>query len=94
MLPGVLHGINPSALSIQPPSPPSLPPDPAGRRGVQGGLVDFLQCSQLSGQIPRPPKRGMAAEAGEENFYSIMIDKRKVRRHRRAPQQHPPPPPL
>lgn len=48
--------------------------------GLQGGLVDFLQCSQLSGQIPRPPKRGMAAEA-EENFYNIMIDKRKVCRH-------------
>ena len=41
--------------------------------------MDFLQCSQLSGKIPRPPKRGMAADAGAEDFYTIFIDKRKAR---------------
>lgn len=44
---------------------------------TQGGLVDFLQCSQLSGLIPRPPK-GHATEAGESGFYSIFVDKRKA----------------
>jgi hypothetical protein len=44
---------------------------------LQGGLVDLLLCSQLSGHIPRPPKGGAAAEA-TEGFYSIFTDPRKV----------------
>jgi len=39
--------------------------------------VDLLQCSQLSGHIPRPPK-GAAVEAGAAGFYSIFTDPRKV----------------
>ena len=49
---------------------------------LQGGLVDLLLCSQLSGHIPRPPKGGAAAEAGEGGFYSIFTDPRKVGVHR------------
>ena len=48
---------------------------------LQGGLVDLLLCSQLSGHIPRPPKGGAAAEAGEGGFYSIFTDPRKVGAH-------------
>lgn len=44
---------------------------------LQGGLVDLLLCSQLSGHIPRPPK-GSAVEAGAAGFYSIFTDPRKV----------------
>ena len=40
--------------------------------------MDLLLCSQLSGHIPRPPKGGAAAEAGEGGFYSIFTDPRKV----------------